>query len=295
MIAAAYHQNAGLTERGSYRLKCLSSDCRNHAMNASIHIPTTSRLSEYVTGIWEVSGNSGINETILPKGIVEMIFNLGDPMQGQLPGQAAFHAPLCFIQGVNTGTIEVAYNGSQHLFGIRLQPAMVKGLLGILPSEVKNTLIDLTLIKPGYNILWHRLKETSSFNERVKIIEDEFPVLSAVVCHRTQRLCNLFSEDSIDNFQSIDHLSQQVYYSTRNLNRKTQSLFGISAEELITYKKFLHAVKLLHTGNESLTSIAHSSGFYDQAHFCRVFKSYAGITAGKYRSQKSELPFHLFS
>jgi AraC-like DNA-binding protein len=265
-------------------------------MDTSIHIPSTSQLTEYVTSIWEVFGNQNIKETILPQGVVEMIFNLGDSMQGVMPHKTeTFHAPRCFIQGVNTQVIQVSYTGHQHLFGIRLQPGMVKSLIGIIPSEVKNTLIDLTLIKPGFNILWHQLKEAASFQERVKLIEAEFPVLSEAVCLRTQKLCNLFLAEGIQDFQSLDSLSEQVYYSPRHLNRKTQSLFGISAEELITYKKFLHAVKLVHSSNYSLTSIAYESGFFDQAHFCRIFKSYAGITARQYRQNKSELPFHLFS
>lgn len=273
----------------------LSSLDINDRMEAHLHIPITSQLSEYVTSIWEVNGHREVNETILPKGVVEIIFNLGDIAKGTLGELNAFTSPLCFIQGVNTEILKVNYPGHHHLFGIRLQPGMVKGLLGILPSELKNTLIDLTLIKPGFNIFWHQLKEAKSFNERVKLVEDEFPVLSAAVCLRTQKLCNLFLSDEIEGFADMNVLSKQVHYSTRHLNRKSQSLFGISAEELITYKKFLHAVKLMHINNDPLTSIAYDSGFYDQAHFCRIFKSYAGITANQYRKQKSDLPFHLFS
>jgi len=264
-------------------------------MAAYIINPTTSQLSAYVSLIFEVSGRIRLHEIILPKGVVEMIFNLGDRMNSVSMNQQLVAAPLCFIQGVNTETIDVNYNGKHHLFGIRLQPGMVKGLLGIMPSELKNTLVDLTLIKPGFNILWHQLKEAASFHQRVKLIEDQFPVLSAAVCLRTQKLCNLFLSEKIDGFTSIDSLTKQVHYSTRHLNRKTQSLFGVSAEELITYKKFLHAVKLLHTNNDPLTSVAYESGFYDQAHFCRVFKSYSGITPKQYRKEKSVLPFHIFS
>lgn len=263
-------------------------------MNPYIHIPT-SQLSEYVTGIWELFGGHAIKETILPQGVVEMIFNLGDPMTGSSQEiKNASPAPRCFIQGVNTRIVEVAYAGQQHLFGIRLHPGMVKSLLGILPYELKNTQIDLTLIKPDYNSLWHRLKEAITFQQRVKIVEKDFPVLSTDICQRTQKLCNLFLQDGLQNFQTINGLSQEVYYSTRHLNRKTQGLFGISAEELITYKKYLHSVKLLHLTEATLTSIAYETGFFDQAHFCRTFKSYTGITARQYRQQKSDLPYHLF-
>ena len=265
-------------------------------MDSHVHIPTTSKLAGYVTAVWELIGGYATKETILPQGVVEMVFNLGDPMTGRTPGVQPSHAaPRCFIQGVNTELVQVAYEGQQHLFGIRLHPGMVKSLLGIMPFELKNTQIDLTLIKRQYNSLWHQLKETLSFEARVKIIEDAFPVLSEADCVRTHKLCSLFLQDGLHGFQTINDLSEQVYYSTRQLNRKTQSLFGISTEELITYKKYLHAVKLMHYKDQSLTAVAYEAGFFDQAHFCRIFKSYTGITARQYRQQKSELPYHLFA
>ena len=264
-------------------------------MNMHLHIPVDSHLSEYITFVWELHGNQRLNETILPQGVVEMVFNLGDSMIGGLAGADLLKAPYCFIQGLNTARVEVAYHGEQHLFGIRLQPGMLRRLLGIIPAELKNTQIDLTLIKPLYNAVWHQLKEAASFEERVKIIQTVFPVLTTTPCPRIQKLCNLFMAEGIENFASPTSLSKQVYYSARHLNRKTQELFGVSAEELVIYKKFLHAVNLLHHSPQSLTSIAYESGFYDQAHFCRIFKSYAGITPKEYRLQKSGLPFHLFS
>lgn len=295
LLISNYSRHAAIPLLPLNEGKLLSSSGISNRMNNHIHIPFTSQLSEYVTTIFEVKGKSNSREMILPKGVVEMIFNFGGNASGSLPDKKLFTAPLCFIQGVYTGTLDVHYTGHHHLFGIRLQPGMVKGLLGILPSELKNNIIDLTLIRPGFNILWHQLKEAVSFNERVKIIEEQFPVLSAGVCLRTQKLCTMFQSESLDSFQNLDDLSKQVHYSTRHLNRKSQSLFGISAEELITYKKFLHAVKLMHINNDPLTSIAYDSGFYDQAHFCRIFKSYAGITANQYRKQKTVLPFHLYS
>lgn len=265
-------------------------------MNAQIQIPLNTQLREYITSVWEVFSEKTINETILPQGVVEIVFNLADAMHGSfLTTAAAQQAPQCFVQGMHTQVVHVRYTGKQHLFGIRLQPHMVKGLLGILPSELTNKHIDLALIKPCFEILWHQLIEASSFEERVKLIEHQLPVVNGLGCVRTQQLCALFHSDDIENFQSAEALSQQVFYSSRHLNRKTHSLFGMCAEELICYKKFLHAVKLMHVENVSLTQIAYWSGFYDQSHFCRIFKSYAGVTAKQYRAGKSALPFHLFT
>lgn len=265
-------------------------------MNAHMHIPVSSPLKEYITGIWEVYGHRYVTETILPKGIFEMVFNLADDMEGILPFSIQpVRTPKCFIQGINTQVINANYIGQQHLFGIRLQPHMVQSLLGIMPSELNNIIVDLTLIKPEFEIIWEQLIEVKSFEERVKIIETVFPILSDADSPRIKKLSQLFLADSIQNFQSVDQLTEQVYYSSRHLNRKVHSIFGMSAEELVIYKKFLHSVNLMHGEKTTLTDITYRSGFYDQSHFSRVFKKYSGITAKEYQTKKGELPFHLFS
>lgn len=265
-------------------------------MKARVHIPVRSAIGNYVTAIWESIPPGVSQERILPKAVVELVFNLSDPMQGILPHQhIATTAPNCFVQGLNTHTIHVHYSGQQHLFGICMQPHMVKALLGILPSECKNTLIDLSLIQPSFKSLWHQLNEAGSFEARVRIIENSFPVLAQHDCSRTKYFCDVFSGSSAYPSVSIDSLSKQICYSSRQLNRKAQSLFGVSTEELLLHKKFRMAVTLMHSHKTSLTNIAYDAGFYDQAHFCRIFKNFSGLTAKQYQLNKSELPFHLFS
>ena len=265
-------------------------------MSAQIHIPLRSPLQDYVTAIWEAKASPGCNETILPQGVVEIIFNFSDPMSAKMPeGFQILKAPKCFIQGMNTHVVQVNCSGYHHLFGIRLHPHMIKSMFGILPSELKNTSLDLSLLRPRFDELWDQLAEAEDFNARVNIIENNFSMPVNKACERTGVLSNLFLSGGVDSFQSVDALAKEVCYSTRQLNRITNNLFGISAEELTVYKKYMEAVNYMHFSEASLTDVAYTAGFYDQSHFCRVFKSYSGITAKTYRDNKSNTPFHIFS
>lgn len=265
-------------------------------MNTELYIPTASPLADYVTAIWEVKGRQDVSELILPQGVTEIIFSFGERIEGIMPfSKTPLHTPRCFVQGMQTHTIVADYKGQQHLLGIRLHPHHVQSLLGIQPAEIKNHLIDLAMLNPLFDQLWHRLAELNSFHKRVLVLEQELPLVSTNSCPRSRLLSELFLSDQQDPFQSVDLLAKEVCYSTRQLNRIVQDIFGICAEELTTYKKFVNAVRLIHSEQDSLTGIAYRSGFYDQAHFCRVFKSFAGMTANQYRKQKSDLPFHIFS
>lgn len=265
-------------------------------MDVLYHIPSASRLQSYVTMLWEIKGEQNIQEIILPQGVVEIVFNFAANISGAMPiRQTILHAPHCFIQGIHTHSVHAAYTGQQHLFGIRLQPYQIQNLLGILPAELSNSTIDLALVKPQFTRLWHQLVELKSFEQRVARIEKELPQLSDDSNSRSKHLSDLFLAGRAENFQTVDGLAQQVCYSSRQLNRVTHQLFGLSAEELTLYKKLVESVKLIHFSGQSLTEIAYTAGFYDQAHFCRVFKSFTGLTPNQYRQRKSSVPFHIIS
>ena len=261
-----------------------------------IEIPAEdSFLAQYVTMLWEVKGGSKYSERILPKGIIELLFNLDRPVHAAYPGhRAPVTLKTCAIQGIQTQAFKTNYTGNHHLFGVRIKPYMLKSFLGISPSEISNRAIDLTLVKPYMLGIWHRLAESVSFRKRVECIENILRPVPTSGCTRSQYLSNLFTDDNLQPFQSVDYLATRVCYSTRQLNRKTHEIFGIPAEELIRYKKFMHSCLLIHLSEYPLTDIAYRSGFYDQSHFNRVFKSYSDINPKEYRNNKSSLPFHLF-
>lgn len=264
-------------------------------MHAHSHIPLHSPLSDYAMMIWEVEGRYNSSEIILPQGAIEIIFSFSDEITGILPHKNTIEkVSRCFVQGMHTHVVRSNYAGVHHMFGIKLYPHRVHDLLDILPSELNNITVDLTLIHPVFNRLWQQLSEAKTFEERVKIAEKELPAPDTDANERMAQITKLFQQNGSSSFQSVDELAKQVYYLPRQLNRVAHQLFGLSAEELTVYKKFIESVKLIHTENTSLTSIAYEAGFYDQAHFSRVFKSYTDFTPNQYKKQKSHQPFHLY-
>ena len=281
-------------------------------MNSFAHFPLNSHLNEFISLIWELEGKENYTESILPSGVVEIVFNLSAPMSAIFPdGSKIEKAPRCFIQGIHSNIIQVKYKARHHLFGLRLKSYALKGLLGIIPSEINNQAVDLSLIHSKYDALWHQLNDVNTFSDRVKIVDKFFRPREINNCLRTQTLNDLFFEDgsrlygSLDYdisfgkndkaFESVEKLAQQVCFSSRHLNRKSKELFGLTAEDLIRYKKFLRSVELIHGEKFSLSEIAHLAGFFDQSHFIRTFKSFTSMTPKMYQQNKSSLPYHLFS
>ena len=68
----------------------------------------------------------------------------------------------------------------------------------------------------------------------------------------------------------------------------------MNTEEILLYKKYLHAVHLMHHTNLLLTKIAYQSHFSDQSHFIKSFKAYAQLTPGEYSRNKGNVKGHIF-
>ena len=64
---------------------------------------------------------------------------------------------------------------------------------------------------------------------------------------------------------------------------------GLSPAYSLRLSQFTDSLTLLQNESIRLTEVAIESGFYDQAHFIRVFKEFTDITPGKYRKVMTPL------
>ena len=234
------------------------------------------------------------NEHILPKGIVELIFNFSDgsPIAAQV-GTKQYHLTRCFINGFNTEPVQIQLPEQQKFFGVQLQPLAVKKVFGAPASEFSNMVVDLTLLDSGFHSLWHKLAEQHSFEDRVAAfsnwMEKKLPEL-----HPREKTVNNFLLTVDQHNLSVTELAKSLCYSTRQLSRKMTEATGMNTEEILLYKKYLHAVHLIHHTDLSLTKIAYQSNFSDQSHFIRSFKTYTNLTPGEYRASKSYVKGHIY-
>ena len=264
-------------------------------MNTNVYIPPTPQLKNVIHSIWQTDRSTSFQEeNIIPKGIVEVIFNFseGAPILA-LMGRKQYQLPNCFINGFNTVPIRLQLPKQQVFFGVQLQPLAVKKIIGAPAAAFADTLVDLTLLGSTFDSLWHQLAEQKNFNSRVDVF-----------CNWIER--KLFNwqpqEQLINHFlYAVDQhdlpvaaLARSVCYSPRHLSRKIVEVTGMNTEEILLYKKYLHSVHLMHHTNLLLTKIAYQSHFSDQSHFIRSFKAYTQLTPGEYNRNKGYLKGHLY-
>ncbi|MDB5201269.1 MAG: hypothetical protein JWQ27_678 [Ferruginibacter sp.] len=263
-------------------------------MNSQFYIPTEPRFRHLIQSAWQLEGNPAFQrEYIIPKGIIEVIVNLSESPVSSSLGDQPYQLPTCFINGFSTKPIQTELPERQLFFGIVFQPHAIRQVFKIKGYELANKIIDLQLILPGFRFLCEQFAEQLSFPQRIRILLGWLGQFSPETDNRAQ-LMNQFLQAENQQLATVNVWAKTLCYSPRHLSRKISELTGLNAEDILLYKKYLHTVSLMHDPKLSLTQIAYRSGFTDQSHFIRTFKSFTGITPGTYQRNRSSLKGHLF-
>ena len=252
-------------------------------------------MKNLIHSVWQVDRSASFDkEHIVPKGVVEIIFNFseGAPLQAHF-GNKAHSLSRCFINAFNTVPITMHPPKHQVFFGVQLQPVAVKKILKVPAAEFANLPVDLTLLDSTFNSLWHQVAESRDFESRVLILR-HWVTQKIFDWHPQERLMNDFLSGVAHHDFSAAQLSDTLCYSPRHLSRKMVEATGMNTEEMLLYKKYLHALHLMHHSDMMLTEIAHQSNFADQSHFTKSFKAFTQLTPGEYRRNKTNVKGHLY-
>ncbi|HLA58286.1 MAG TPA: helix-turn-helix transcriptional regulator [Puia sp.] len=264
-------------------------------MNSNIYIPQSQHIKNAIHSVWQTAGLTTFhNEQIIPKGIVEVIFNFSHstPILAQV-GDKQFRLSNCFINGFNRVPLQLQLPERLMFLGIRLQPLAVKKILGAPAGEFSDTIVDMDLLDSTFHSLWHRLADQIHFDNRISVLsawmEKKLPDF-----HLQEKMINHFLSGIDQHDVSVTEIARSLFYSPRQLSRKMAEATGMNTEEILLYKKYLHAMDLIHHTDLSLTQIAYQSHFSDQSHFIKSFKAYTGMTPGAYKTSKSFMKGHIY-
>ncbi|HMW96456.1 MAG: helix-turn-helix transcriptional regulator [Bacteroidetes bacterium] len=252
-------------------------------------------LRDAVKMFWQMdrTGLMHGHETIVPKGVVEIIFNLSaETIVRYRNGAGPLTVPRVFLNGFNTAPFRIALPAHQRFLGIVLHPTAVKRIFGFPARECADWIIDLSLVDRTMNTLWHEVIERPTFTERRALLVEWMVARHA---QPTARECAMdrFLGDHASQVPTVVQLADRLCWSTRQLTRRMEELTAMNTERTLHYMKHVGALHLIHLSPMPLTAIAYASGFADQAHFNRSFKAFTGYTPMAYRQAMIPMVGHL--
>lgn len=232
---------------------------------------------------------------MLPEFNIDLIFNLEKPwtVHSEFYKNKSYNPTdnFCFLSGLHTKPLYVEFPHA-HMFGIRLNTIAANLLFGLPCKELKNWAFDGDVIFHNqYNYILDNVSSMPDFYTR-SIWLEEF-ICSLLTHHAdfgmAMKISSLLDKlcDKKSNGQPF-RIGDFTGYSRMHSLRIFHKWFGIAPTEALAFRRFEKALTRIHYTSDSLTQIGLDCGFYDQAHFIRVFKNFAEMTPSQYAKQKSD-------
>ncbi|MBV8212359.1 MAG: helix-turn-helix transcriptional regulator [Verrucomicrobia bacterium] len=121
-----------------------------------------------------------------------------------------------------------------------------------------------------------RLNTAETHRQRVALVEQFLlakmrsstpdPLMSAAVD---------WLERGTTDAKRIDHLARYIGLSQSALERRFKRIIGVSPKQFVSLARLRWAAQLQATGAD-LTTVAHTSGYFDQSHFIKEFRRATG-------------------
>ena len=210
-----------------------------------------------------------------------IIFYIDDPCEIQDFNSGEITVtPPCMIVGPHLKRINSRMGIHHRMVYVGFKPGGLFRLLGIPMKELFDGAFDATeLIGNNIRHINEQLKEAKEFEEMKNIVESF--LLSMLLQLRAKQPFDaaiqqlLISHGNI----AIDKIANLSCLGVRQFERKCYEKIGMSPKIYARLMRFSKAYRMreMHS-NLSWTHIAHTAGYYDQMHFIRDFKTFAGVT-----------------
>ena len=246
-------------------------------------------LSPFVKCIWSQESDrrifNGGRERILPDSCVELVIHFQDPFITHFPDGCTASQPQSFVAGQMKRFLEIEPAGRMGLIAVRFRARGAYLFFQRPLSEVAAGVVDLEDIwKQRARELTERIALAGEMTERVRIIEEALLSLLAKNGRydRTVDQC-LQLIDTNRGQLNVSELAAHLGISNRQLSRRFQHVVGLSPKEYARVSRFLHVLSLLNDRSpQTLTEIAMTCGYFDQAHFNHEFREMAGMAPGEF-------------
>ncbi|AYL98126.1 helix-turn-helix transcriptional regulator [Mucilaginibacter celer] len=237
--------------------------------------------------LFQSDADTEFSDTVFPSGDMEMIFNLGGGTWEAAEGDSYYRTPPVELWGQITRPLPIKSKGKHTMLGVKFFTHSAACFLNEEMTIFNDHVYDLYEImgKP-IKTLHQQLLETKETAARIKLIENFLLKMLA----RNER--KIFKIDKVGDMlstiktstaeNSLSLVASQHNVTPRYLHKLVNQYTGLSPTAYHKINRFQHSLKLISKGSQSLTAIAYSSGYFDQSHFIRDFKSFTGITPSAY-------------
>lgn len=242
--------------------------------------PLRPHVREYVG--WREFAVTAIHRRELPTEIIPVIINFEGPIRifdAKHPDAWTDHDS--FSTGAYDSHVIVGSAGVTGGLQINFTILGARLFFGRPLRELTNLAVPLAdLMGPSARTLGDRLRETASWDERFAIVDRE--IARRLAAHQSPAAAVTWAWRQLSTSAGrvpIGRLVDEIGWSQRHFISRFRDELGLAPKTLGRVLRFARAVDVLKGGRAfRFADLAAECGYYDQAHFTRDVREFAGIS-----------------
>lgn len=252
-------------------------------------------LKKYIKFFWEIHiGSMQLNHKLIPQRNINLRFNLSET-----PQFVCMDRKECLLDDVYFSGLQdhfcnshIKLNGKVDMLGICFLPEGFFPFSKIPVSEFKNQILGANDVGFKHvNTISERLKEAPDVSARLAILENELVLMLINGNPTPENFRQIFNAiRRSENSLQISEFCQRNSIRMRQLERMYNKYIGVSANTYSTLNRFHTSLnQLLIQDYSKLSDLAFDNGYFDQMHFIKDFKHFAGDTPKNFVDQKKSI------
>ena len=243
---------------------------------------------------YDAQSTHAFDDLVFPSGNLELIFNLGNGLWKTKKDEAFYTTPTVELWGQITKPLMVRSVGKNFMLGVRFYPHTAAYFFDEDISAFNNEVTDgaevfgpslnnlhellLTYTDPVdriamlENYLLHRLAASEKKHSRIRLVED---IATRLKNH--------------PDGERIGVVSERTKISPRYVHQLFSQYTGLTPKLFCQISRFQYSLQLMQGGDKKMTSVGYDSGYFDQSHFIREFKSFTGLTPASFSTNASPI------
>lgn len=256
-------------------------------MNYQEYIPSDA-LRNYVKCyyVFETDGQQIISDHAFATGCIEVMFNLhGSHWKTEVRGKF-IQTSRVELWGQIIRPLPLRLAGKSLMLGIRFHPMGASLFLNDDVSLFNDQVADLrSVMGATLDELYQQLQDAHHIKARINLLETFVHSRIALAAKRkdmSMLVKMVMNELTMDDFfDNIDNVASRYGITSRYLQKVFRQHTGLTPKLFSKINRFQKSLALIGNSDMSLTSIAYQSGYFDQSHFIREFRTFTGNTPSR--------------
>jgi len=236
-------------------------------------------VREYVG--WIDRSTAPICRREVPSATLPLIINFGSTVRERKAGTDQWQSYRTFTSGLHEAFTIVESSGPNVGLQVNFTPIGARLFYDRPLAELTNRTVELAdVLEPSIEGLLAQLYDASAWEARFDMLDAE--ISSRIVSAHSPPAAVAWACGELVTTAGrarISDLVRHIGWSERHFAVQFRDHFGLGPKSLARMLRFARAVRALTSGHApDLADIAQVCGYYDQAHFTRDFRAFAGTT-----------------